>query len=995
MRMLFHLLSKIAFGLTARILRWAAALPSLGRSAAVFSILFGLSASGRAATVPLYSNLGNVLYEGIDATTIVNYGTINASTSFQPLNMLNFTNLIGGSLLGSSGVQLEFATNAAPFRSPASYVVNLGTISGDSLRFSATNLINSGELRGGEIVDLSGNNVTLTRSVLSASVGAFASFVGQGFRLVSTNGTVTYQNPSEVADLYWGAGTGRVMRAASSGGLNLPSLNSAIGGFRPPQAQSPSHEAEELSLFGGTLFSSRSFKTLSGTNYIPFVRVTRTTATNVYVQVVLVQTNSASTNVAVDVRFETVGSTLGDTPVVAISAFGSDIATGVPYTNSLYFLDYINTLTNSALSANLQASSSRPAAYEISRDSFYDFLFSGGFGITTNDDIANVAFYQNGFAAANITNNLYAAYQAAVGKSASSPSLPTYNSHLDDPTNFPGRVVITANNLDMSLARIRADNLVSIQATNLISSTGTLIDAPNIQLSIANTNSTLILTNFTTSQVARPNGTVSFYSTVWTNSLTNASPAVSYRYHVLMVDASQLSGVTPVTLQEFSARGTNVIINNTLSIGRSILVDSPALTFSASSSLNLPSFGNTNLFSANFPNLNYFTNLGEINVPFQCVLGSDRPAAIASFINRGALTANSIDIRAVDYVNAGTNLTRSLINGVSVGGGGPISILADSAKFDGGSSGGLLSAGGSIFLAGNDIKIRNHRLTTAGTLVLSPTNSLTDTGISGTNRITCALGFSLTVKPAGGDLLGTTIYTTAPFNRDVPHVWAGTNIGPVPAGYTNNAALGRLLIDTGTTNSFNRLSFSGVGTNDALYVDYLELTGTITNDLAAHLFIETNMTIYFASANVPVQNLDGQLGGRLRWVKDYAGLNTGVDFRLSDGRTVKVNVAKLNSPYLDSDGDGIVNVSDLSPFDGVVINSGVSFTNVPPLTAFVTWEAAAQTVYQVEASTNLLAGGWQFLANFTNSASTNRVVTFSDVVPAGSLERYFRVSYQP
>jgi hypothetical protein len=464
----------------------------------------------------------------------------------------------------------------------------------------------------------------------------------------------------------------------------------------------------------------------------------------------------------------------------------------------------------------------------------------------------------------------------------------------------------------------------------------------------------------------------------------------------LIVDASQLSGVTPVTLQEFTARGTNVIINNPLNIGRTIRVDSPAVTFSASSTLILPLLAATNLTATNFPTVAYFTNFGSISVPLQCLLGSDRPTPITSFLNRGLITADSIEVSAFNYENSGTNQTRLLVNGTNGGGGGPISIRAGTAKFDGGIAGGLLSAGGSILLAANDLKLRNHRLITAGTLFLSPTNSLTDVGASGTNRIDVGLGFALTVKPASGDLLGTTIYTTAPFIGDVQHFWAGTDYGPVTAGYTNNAALGRLLLDTSNNvSAINGLIFSGTGTRNALYVDYLDLAGTLTNDLAAHLFIEPNMTIYFANANVPPETLDGQLGGRLRWVKDYAGLNTSVDVRLSDGRTVKVNVGKLNSPLLDSDADGIVNANDLSPFDGIVINSQVTFTNVPPLTAFVTWEAAAQTIYRVEVNTNLLAGAWQLLANFTNSTTTNRVVTFSDVVPAGGTERYFRISYQP
>jgi len=966
--------------------------PSIGVLLLALSLILGGAGRARGAASAL-TNFSDVVNPQIDATTVVNFGTINATGSgflFQLINNLNFSNTIGAKMLGDVGFQLEFITNTSRF--PSRNIVNQGLIAAPTLLLSATNLINSGELRGTDLVSLGGQSVTLSRSILSAAGAVVAR---SGFSLVATNGSVTYQNPSSTIDRYWGAGTGDVMTAASARPLFLPDLDVSGLGFRPPRSVSPFHEVQTRQSGAGALAP---FVRISGTNFISFARTTQQ-GTNVNYQIVLVQTNTAATNVAVDVRFADgfgANSFSGNVPLVRFNTFGTDITTGTPYTNSLYFQDRINTLTNAGLAASLQGGSSRPAAYEFIRSTNLETFFAPGFGTTSNANIANISFYQTGFAVDTVTNHSYAAWQVDVGNAALiQPGAANFVAHLDDPTNFTGRVEIVANDLDLGLARISADNLVSIRATNLLSSIGTLIDAPFIQVNIANTNTTLILTNFATPQVTRPNGTISFYSTVWTNSLTNPATQLNLRYHVLMVDASQLAGIAPVTLQEFSALGTNVIINNTLNIGRLVQVNSPAVTFTASSSLTLPLVGATNLVSANFPSLTHFTNFGAITVPFQCALGSDRPTPLTYFAQRGALVADSITIRAAEFESSGTNRTRSLSpSGSALG--GPISITADSAKFDGGTAGGVISAGGSIFLTGNDIKLRSHQVTTAGTLFMAATNSLADTGASGTNRINCALGFELTVKPRLGDLLGTTISTTAPFNRDVPHVWAGTDAGPTPAGYLNNAALGRLLLDTGTnTFSQNRLVFNGAGSGNALYVDYLELSGTLTNDLAAHMVVAPNMVIYFANANVPVEVLDGQLGGRLRWVRDYAGINSGVDVRLADGRTVKVNAAKLTSLVLDSDADGTVNGSDLSPFDGVNIENEVTFVNVPPLTAFIKWEAAGQTAYQISVNTNLLTDGWNLLATITNSATTNRIITFSDPVPAGGTERYYRVSYQP
>ena len=776
----------------------------------VAALLCGTPLPARAAAAsPGITNLSTVTNLSLDATTIVNFNTIYArGTSLgQTINNLYFTNDSGGRIFGDVGFDFKYVNSDGGLRAPASAIVNQGLIQATTILLSATNLINSGRLFAGAsgFLKLEGNDVNVSRSVLSASD---ASTIGVGSTFVDTNGVViSYLNASAITDIYWGAGTGNVMSARARA-MSLRGLNSSLF---PPVVSSPSHDVQSVAVGSGSgIYGEQIF----GTNFVPFVRTNRQ-GTNFNVQVVLVQTNTANTNLSVDVRFASLGGAggslfSGSDVIIRFSTFASDTITGNFYTNNLYFLDHLNSETNSVLIDNRAANASRPAAYDLNRNPLYDQYFSPAFfSFTSNAVMTSNIFYEDGFAQDTVTNNFYAAYQVEVGNTASFSANGSDFPHLHDPANFPGRVDIIAKNLDMAGSRIRAENFVSIRADNLISSVGTQIEAPFIQLDISNTNSTLTLTNFAPAEVARLNGTLSFYSTTWTNSYTNLG-TLNFRYHVLVVDASRLAGRTPVTLQEFTARGTNVIINNPLNIGRVVQVNSPAVTFSASSTLILPSLALKNLTVTNFPTVAYFTNFGSISVPLQCLLGSDRPTPITSFLNRGLITADSIEVSALDYESSGTNQTRLLVNGTNGGGGGPISIRAGTAKFDGGIAGGLLSAGGSILLAANDLKLRNHRLITAGKLSLSPTNSLTDVGASGTNRIDVAEGFALTVKPASGDLLGTTIYTTAPFIGDVQHFWAATDYGPVPAGYSNNAALGRLLLDTGNSPfAINRLVFSG------------------------------------------------------------------------------------------------------------------------------------------------------------------------------------------
>ena len=125
----------------------------------------------------------------------------------------------------------------------------------------------------------------------------------------------------------------------------------------------------------------------------------------------------------------------------------------------------------------------------------------------------------------------------------------------------------------------------------------------------------------------------------------------------------------------------------------------------------------------------------------------------------------------------------------------------------------------------------------------------------GRTNATGGSGFTLLNDPTNGDLLGTAITNICPgANKLVADTWAGRDFGAVNAGYTNNAALGRLVLDVLGPNSL--ITFKGAGTSNAIYVDSLEFRDYLTNginnnfDCTAELAINTNLVIYFAQATV-------------------------------------------------------------------------------------------------------------------------------------------------
>ena len=89
------------------------------------------AAAAIAQPVASYRNDGSVFNPQIDATDVVNAGrieTFTGSAMFQPLDMVNFANLFGASIIGNPGLRFDFLSSTTGLRSPSANFVNRGSI---------------------------------------------------------------------------------------------------------------------------------------------------------------------------------------------------------------------------------------------------------------------------------------------------------------------------------------------------------------------------------------------------------------------------------------------------------------------------------------------------------------------------------------------------------------------------------------------------------------------------------------------------------------------------------------------------------------------------------------------------------------------------------------------------------------------------------------------------------------------------------------------------
>lgn len=929
------------------------------------------------ATDATWVNNGTIVVAPvIDATNVINNGTISISTTvpFDTSNTRNFTN--SGSMSGAVGFRFDNAPRssngqliglrnlAANFHNRANGSINGSTY----LLINSTNLINQGNLSIGNsgLMQLVGTNVNISRSGLS--VGGISDFVG------SSNGATNFIPSTAIYDLYWGQTNDsfNISRIATNGVLVITNVTPAITNFGT-FVQTPPHNV------------TRNNADYFPTNFSIFIPTNRPnliaaftnspSPTNIFHQAVFV--NLPSTNMNATIRFSPSSNPTNFFRAVGveITATQTNVVTLSTETNFIYFSDTLGSATNRGNLRNIVDGTRRPANYILSRLPVPAFTA----GVSNNAIFGPNFLYATNFDSTSSSGD-YSGYSAEIDSLSSRPTpIPS-----GDYTNNPGRIEIYANSLDMNKARIKAEGLLTINAKHLINSSNAVVDSENLSIKLASTNGNLVVQNLMKDSVQRFRGGVTAWSARWTNSVVipPSTNSVSLNFHVLVLDASFLSDVFPVNVFELQTTATNIVIKDNAIVQRGFVAIGESLTLNGAITFNSP-LQNWNYQAA--PILKSFTNNGSLSIPNEAHFGDDTVSPYINFVNNGNVSSFGQYIRSVNSVITGNHDTAAGFNLQTANG------LID---------GGQIIASSSISLAANSLVLTQAFASAFNSLFLDVTNSLSDGGESSGNVIQTQDGLFMNRKPETGDLLGTIYQSFASDFALVNHVWAGRDDGVNNSGYTNNVALGQLILES----NFDPLYvFSGLGASNGLYVDLLDLSSL--TDYANQIQIDPNLVVYYASAfvatNVTIPSgwsaeefLDGQFNGRLRWVKSFAGPNSSSSVTINGNQTITVNSALRNSSLIDSDGDGTVNNLDASPFDGVTITS--IQRNVSPAGLKLTWDAAPATSYRVEGRTNLLSGSWNvlFTTTSTNSAVAPWTVLDTNAIPAGAT-RYYRVTYSP
>ncbi len=986
---------------------------------------------------PIFINPGQVNLTNppqINATAFLNLGNFGVQTllPFDFQNTLYYTNR--GMMIGAPGFRFDY-TDDFGVRRPAATFVNeapgqilcqdLNGYFGVSnvffqtmMQIRATNVLSAGYLQVGNAgtIRIEGRNVNLSRGGLEVLALESSPFANVYFDDTGDGIPDSFQGDNAIYDLYWGAG---LQPVPNPGPINTVNTLRFVGGdlFASSQShvvQVPPGWNNTFASFS-TIIPEEYFTAFANTGVVASTFLTLTNfdgsttnillPTNIFRQAVAV--GLSDTNFTVQARFGSPGPAGLGFGVVAveIASRTTNTVQGAPETSALYFLDYLGYDTNTLILTNIAPwfPTGRPLAYEIYRDlPFFSFL-----GTLGNTPLFPGFLYNTNFSNTFATN-LYAGYRAAIDNLQSRPPVVQGTS----PTNTPGRIEIQADTLDLSRTRIRGMSLVEIKAAHLKTSEGAQVDVENLVYDLASTNGLLTVRNLAKESIHAVRGELRAWTGIWSNQFalvlsnwfidanTNyfnpVTNPIDVNLYCLILSADLLTRTQQVVTHTLTLTGTNVVVDDPYLVSTKLLINAEGLTVNGRIALTnaIPHWT-----ASMIPNLRFLTNNGVLRPWNVGYYGADFPPGrrLERLVNTGRLEAQGHEIACDQYVDSGVVTNNN-----------DLRLFAREAILQGSTH----NLGGSANYHGTDFKLRNHRLTAGRSVIINVTNSFTDAGPEFENVWEVADGFHLLRKPRTGDLFGTRLHTRAPRFVSVAHSWAADDRGARAAGFTNNAVIGRLVLDS---LAYGELRLGpptdGLGTplpgQHALYVDYLELSTnryagglpSVAEDPQSYLVIEDGLTVYFAMSNVNPEELSEQFPGKLVWVRDFAGPHSGVDVALRDGRTLRVNEGLLYSQRIDSDGDGIVNALDLHPFDDLLITDFRLVSEQPPVVE-LTWRAAANTTYQVWYTTNLVVPNWQVIATASNTEPNPRFLTITHAPSAGTLpareaQRYYRVSYVP
>ncbi len=910
---------------------------------------------------------------------------------YETSSTANYTNDFGALMSCNTGFRMETKPLSGP-RQRASTLYNNGTIDcgtlgtsnviiiGDFLfnltgtgegvkcQVNATNIFNPGTINMGfgSLLTLRGENLDLSGGTLAMENNGFSGF----------NGGIFFN--AGIFDGYWGVGDPVTQRP-----IFYPNGISPVFYYEtaPPRTQihvvtNRSHVVTEQQLGGPT--------------FVPYLLdVIDQSGSNRTVRAVFL----SNTNPAIEAKVyfpAFAGDSLQLGPDVVEWSWVHTNITEIT-TNYLYLEDDFLSYTN------FQVIQNGFAGIGFNRPTFIPWnytFFRGGplsLGAPAAPTLIPFGTFDPGTPNGSVTNE-WTAYQAMfLPGSAVMGEVAGQNV-----TNQSGRIELTADKyLVLSNAQVSSVSYLLMKATNHFGgSAGARIAAPHADVYLRSTNGLLTLTNVLVPALPRPIGICDLFSARWTNIIAG----ITNRFHVLFAD-TQLAPTSPLMIQTLNLSSVtnpatgddSVFISDVFNVTSNLLIDTCRLTLTTNAPDAATPAGTLNylnpsvLWPTATPRLKYLTNHGGIQGQNVIVFGGSQSSPYtgpttstnpyAAFVNTGGVTNYGSFIFASYFQNSGTFQA----------GGGAIQLRqAQTAILTNGSFLAPASAG-SITIQAGDLMVSNHLLHAGNSLTLSVSNRLDDGSLNGgveavTNRNTWRAGYgiNLPVRPALSSLLATTITNIGPAGSSiviVPNSWAGEDRGPVAAGYSNNAALGRLIL-VGLTNTTQFRFQPATATNNALYVDYLEFRDYMTNfdssGNLANLRFDPGMKIYYGQIIINgvswAEKLNGKNSGGLNWVPGYAGAFSSTNMLYPDGTTNLLNLALVQSCSLDSNCNGIPNCADPAP---VLVPSQVN--SLVNLTAALTqgtnvvlsWSGVPFRRNYLEFKPSLTATNWEPLTNVT------------------------------